>query len=247
MTEQGQLGIDVQLLVRRLVDAGRSVGATAPYFASLAENRRLYREVISLIRRKTAGPTYDAAAVSSFFGLQYPKQGLRQFITPPIPLPGFLTFFDPGWTLLRLRRFGRKKGIPFPQKWYEHEPFAKVHARPCYRHLRVAPVSGSLGKTFTFQQDGLLAGEVIPRVRVVITAMLVHFLATGERLYRPEKVRCIDTTAAGGNAERVRNLLAAVGRLSPPVLGLATSVYDPMVHYQQVRDAWTGIRNPDGR
>ena len=24
-------------------------------------------------------------------------------------------------------------------------------------------------------------------------------------------------------------------------------VYDPMVHYQQVRDAWTGIRNPDGR
>src|SRR5207249_11535640 len=43
------------------------------------------------------------------------------------------------------------------------------------------------------------------------------------------------------------NVLAAVGRLSPPVLGLATSVYDPTVHYQQVRDAWIGIRNPDGR
>jgi outer membrane protein len=43
------------------------------------------------------------------------------------------------------------------------------------------------------------------------------------------------------------NLLASVGRLSPQVLGLATAVYDPMVHYQQVRDAWTGIRNPDGR
>ena len=43
------------------------------------------------------------------------------------------------------------------------------------------------------------------------------------------------------------NLLAAVGRLSPQVLGLATNVYDPMVHYQQVRDAWTGIRIPDGR
>ena len=43
------------------------------------------------------------------------------------------------------------------------------------------------------------------------------------------------------------NLLAAIGRLSPPVLGLPTTVYDPMVHYQQVRDAWTGIRNPDGR
>jgi len=42
-------------------------------------------------------------------------------------------------------------------------------------------------------------------------------------------------------------LLAAVGRLAPPVLGLPISVYDPMVHYQQVRDAWEGVRTPDGR
>jgi outer membrane protein len=38
-----------------------------------------------------------------------------------------------------------------------------------------------------------------------------------------------------------------VGRLSPQVLGLPTPVYDPMVHYQQVRDAWVGVRIPDGR
>jgi len=24
-------------------------------------------------------------------------------------------------------------------------------------------------------------------------------------------------------------------------------VYDPQVHYQQVRDAWIGVRTPDGR
>jgi outer membrane protein len=42
-------------------------------------------------------------------------------------------------------------------------------------------------------------------------------------------------------------LLAAVGRLSPQVLGLGVPVYDPMVHYQQVRDAWIGVRTPDGR
>jgi outer membrane protein len=38
-----------------------------------------------------------------------------------------------------------------------------------------------------------------------------------------------------------------VGSLSPQVLGLNTEVYDPMVHYQQVRDAWVGVRIPDGR
>jgi outer membrane protein len=42
-------------------------------------------------------------------------------------------------------------------------------------------------------------------------------------------------------------LLAAVGRLSSRVLGLAVPNYDPQVHYHQVRDAWTGVRTPDGR
>lgn len=43
------------------------------------------------------------------------------------------------------------------------------------------------------------------------------------------------------------SVLNAVGRLSPQVLGLATNVYDPSVHYQQVRDSWAGVRTPDGR
>ncbi len=42
-------------------------------------------------------------------------------------------------------------------------------------------------------------------------------------------------------------LLSSVGRLSPTVLGLPVAVYDAQVHYQQVRDVWTGVRTPDGR
>jgi outer membrane protein len=42
-------------------------------------------------------------------------------------------------------------------------------------------------------------------------------------------------------------LLSAVGRLSPQVLGLHVPLYQPVVHYQQIRDAWAGTRNPDGR
>ena len=42
-------------------------------------------------------------------------------------------------------------------------------------------------------------------------------------------------------------LLAAVGRLSPQVLGLGIEVYDPAVHYHQVRDTWFGVRTPDGK
>lgn len=42
-------------------------------------------------------------------------------------------------------------------------------------------------------------------------------------------------------------VLAAVGRLSPQALGIHVQTYDPQVHYHQVRDAWAGVRTPDGR
>ncbi|HEY0220328.1 MAG TPA: TolC family outer membrane protein [Afipia sp.] len=43
------------------------------------------------------------------------------------------------------------------------------------------------------------------------------------------------------------SVLNAIGRLSPTTLRLQTSIYDPSVHYQQVRDSWGGVRTPDGR
>jgi len=42
-------------------------------------------------------------------------------------------------------------------------------------------------------------------------------------------------------------VLASVGSLSPQILGLRIETYDPVVHYQQVRDNWIGVRTPDGR
>jgi outer membrane protein len=42
-------------------------------------------------------------------------------------------------------------------------------------------------------------------------------------------------------------VLSATGALSPQILGLKIPVYDPVPHYQQVRDAWGGVRTPDGR
>jgi outer membrane protein len=42
-------------------------------------------------------------------------------------------------------------------------------------------------------------------------------------------------------------VLAATGALSPQILALKIETYDAMPHYQQVRDAWGGVRAPDGR
>lgn len=43
------------------------------------------------------------------------------------------------------------------------------------------------------------------------------------------------------------SLLAAVGRLSAQDLALPVTIYDPSVHYHQVRDAWIGVRTPSGQ
>jgi outer membrane protein len=43
------------------------------------------------------------------------------------------------------------------------------------------------------------------------------------------------------------SVLGAVGRLSPAILKLPVATYDAQTHYHQVRDAWIGLRTPDGR
>ncbi|WP_248310407.1 TolC family outer membrane protein [Bosea sp. 117] len=42
-------------------------------------------------------------------------------------------------------------------------------------------------------------------------------------------------------------LLSATGDLNSGALGLKVATYNPKVHYDQVRDAWFGVRTPDGR
>ncbi len=42
-------------------------------------------------------------------------------------------------------------------------------------------------------------------------------------------------------------LLSAVGRLDRAHLDLNSPDYDPMVHYSQVRDVWSGMRTPSGQ
>lgn len=43
------------------------------------------------------------------------------------------------------------------------------------------------------------------------------------------------------------SLLSAIGKLDAASLGLNVVAYDPTDHYHQVRDAWHGVRTPDGR
>ena len=42
-------------------------------------------------------------------------------------------------------------------------------------------------------------------------------------------------------------ILASCGRLSASLLALKIQPYNPVVHFEQVKDKWFGLRTPDGR
>ena len=73
---------------------------------------------------------------------------------------------------------------------------------------------------------------------------------TLDALNAQQELASARVSLATAQRDRVVNsfaLLWATGHLSPQVLGLPVQIYDPRVHYHQVRDAWIGVRTPDGR
>jgi hypothetical protein len=54
-------------------------------------------------------------------------------------------------------------------------------------------------------------------------------------------------TFVDGKGREVRLTRAETALLTAFVDSLKIEVYDPVVHYQQVRDAWGGVRVPEGR
>jgi hypothetical protein len=67
------------------------------------------------------------------------------------------------------------------------------------------------------------------------------------RSHKEQSARVALVTAQHDRVVASYTLLAAVGGLSMQRSGLNVMIYDPQVHYQQVRDAWIGVRTPDGR
>ena len=149
--------------------------------------------------RKLRGPVYAAWQINALFCLGYTEEQITAFGPRPDALPGFLTFFDPGWDILRLRRFCACKGKIFLiQDWYDREAFAKVTDEPQYRQLHLEAVDGSFNKNFDEQRRLLPETEEIPLARVVVMGMVIHFLLSGQRLFETYYVRCLHKDSGGG-------------------------------------------------
>lgn len=87
-------------------------------------------------------------------------------------------------------RFG--KTLFFPQGWYCKQVFAKHKGGVSWQLVRKEPIPYSAKKTWEEQRALLPKDEVIPTTRIMVYAIIGHFLATGERLFDKIFVRCVD-------------------------------------------------------
>ncbi|MEK9170563.1 MAG: hypothetical protein AAB674_02870 [Patescibacteria group bacterium] len=95
----------------------------------------------------------------------------------------------------------------YDTSWYNKEPFAQDHGEVSWQLIRKTPVADSTSKNWSEQQVLLAKNEETPKARVMVYAIIGHYLATSERLFENVYVRCSDLDSDGfrvlvGNFDR---------------------------------------------
>jgi len=113
----------------------------------------------------------------------------------------YILEYDTGISLLDVRAKARM-GLFYKQDWYEGQEFAKRIEDARWRLIRKIPVDGSFSKSWS-QQERLIDSQIdeIPSVRQVVYTMILHFLATGERLFEKVYVRTSDVDSNGRHVD----------------------------------------------
>jgi hypothetical protein len=86
----------------------------------------------------------------------------------------------------------------YKDAWYNTQAFATSELVGLRWHLiRKTAVEGSFSKTFDDQKQLLGSEDVVPRACELVYAVVLYFMATGERLFTNHYVRCIDLASGG--------------------------------------------------
>ena len=136
-----------------------------------------------------------ARPVHPVFGLSATPDEVANVGPPPEPRDGFITFFDRGWSIARLQAtvvaafWGET--IFHEGCWcHKNETFFTAEDVPCYRQIRNGPLPDSFTKYYPQKVKLLPEGEEVPQARDVVNAAILHYLATGERLFTKGWVLC---------------------------------------------------------
>lgn len=136
---------------------------------------------------------YDAVSILGF--------GAPSIEPLPKPKNGEIVIHYGGWSLTELRDCPvvRERNLMWEQDWYNRYQWSTEKLPAGIYHLRV-PVLNSNRQTFAEQVRSLPSGEEPAPATLVATALLVHYLQTGEDLLRKNWTRCKEQTTGGFRA-----------------------------------------------
>jgi hypothetical protein len=106
---------------------------------------------------------------------------------------------DFGLSILEVRESaGSLFYLPPEGVWYDKEPFVREKGGMGWRLVRKDIVPGSTSRTWQEQLELLTEGEEVPKARVMVYTIILHYLATKGRLFEHiYSVRCQDVNSVG--------------------------------------------------
>jgi hypothetical protein len=139
------------------------------------------------------GVTYTAEQRAALQDVQFSDDVLRACAGTHMLFPGFpLSLLDVRATFADL--FFSKTG-----GWYaeEKQSFSRASVPVRWHLLRTTPVPDSFSRTWSGQYTLLLPDEEVPSAATVAFATMLHFKATGQRLFESCYVRTSNVDADG--------------------------------------------------
>lgn len=204
-------------LVHEAIVTGRKVGAGKDFWSKLAHDEALFQRVVELVdplptvtltvsqerAREIMGSNFHGPdQVAEHFRVRFTEDELGRLAEVPFSEDVLESCKDThilvaGYPLSILEVKKRAKPHFWNQDWYIGEPFAKK-TKPELRWylVRKTAVPNSFSKTWAEQQE-LLETSFVPQACVMVYSIVLHFLATGERLFERTYVRCQDVDSGG--------------------------------------------------
>ncbi|MEE8131775.1 MAG: hypothetical protein V3T98_01900 [Candidatus Paceibacterota bacterium] len=101
-------------------------------------------------------------------------------------------------SILEIRdKVEKKLFYSYEDAWYNKQSFAKDKGEASWHLIRKNIVPNSTSKTWNEQQALLAENEETPQARIMVYAIIGHYLATGERLFKNIYARCSDLDSGG--------------------------------------------------
>ena len=154
-------------LIHEVVVTGRKVGADHEFWARLAHDEEIFRQVVSLVRG-------EAAVLEDFF-----------------------LFTTSALTLNELWERNQDLFFQGSDRWWKDQSFANKEGKVGKLLLRTSAAPGSFSKTWSEQQRLLSDGEFVPTMRDLVEGMIAYYRATGKRLFFDYWVRSQDVSSDG--------------------------------------------------